>query len=74
MENVKNFSDIELTENQKRALCLGQGFVVCKSFNLGSVLLDWNKFKNKILGVCFSVIMIAARKSSVLTSTIWTRF
>ena len=47
MENIKNFSDIELTENQKRALCLGQGFVVSKSFNLGNFLLDWNKFKNK---------------------------
>ena len=27
IQNIKNFSDIELTENQKRALCLGQGFV-----------------------------------------------
>ena len=48
IENIKNFSDVELTENQKRALCLGQGFVDCKSFMLGSFLLDWNKFKNKI--------------------------
>ena len=45
---AKKFSDIELTENQKRALCLGQGLVVSKSFNLGNFLLDWNKFKNKI--------------------------
>ena len=48
MENIKNFSDIELTENHERALCLGQGFVVSKSFKLGNFLLDWNKFKNKI--------------------------
>ena len=48
MDNIKNFSDIELTENQKRALCLVQGFVVSESFNLGNFLLDWNKFKNKI--------------------------
>ena len=48
MENIKNFIDIELTENQKRALCLDQGFVVSKSFNLGNFLLDWNKFKNKV--------------------------
>ena len=48
MENIKNFSDIELTENQNRALCSGQGFVVSKSFNLGNFLLDWNKFKNII--------------------------
>ena len=34
MENIKNFSDIELTENQKRALCLGQGFIVLKSFKV----------------------------------------
>ena len=32
MENIKNFSDIEFAENQKWALCLGQGFVVSKSF------------------------------------------
>ena len=49
MDNIKNFSDIDLTENQKRAICLGQGFVVSKSFNLGNFLLDWNKFKNQIL-------------------------
>ena len=48
MKNIKNFSDIELTKNQTRALCLGQGVVVSKSFNSGNFLLDWNKFKNKI--------------------------
>ena len=47
-ENIKNFNDVELTENQKRAICLGQGLVVCKSFNLGGFLLDWNILKNKI--------------------------
>ena len=60
IENIKNFSDVELTENQKRALCLGQGFVVCKSFNLGSFLLDWNKFKNKIRWRLFFSKKIAA--------------
>ena len=44
IENIKNFSDVELTENQKRELCLGQGFVVFKSFNLGNFLLHLNKF------------------------------
>ena len=48
MENIKTFSDTELTENQKRALCLGQGFVISESFNLGNFLLDGNKLKNKI--------------------------
>ena len=48
METIKNFSDIELTENQKRALYLGQGFVVYNSFNLGNFLIDLNKLKNKI--------------------------
>ena len=48
-ENIKNFSDVELTGNQKRELCLGQGFVVFKSFNLGNFLLDRNKFINRIL-------------------------
>ena len=48
MDNIKNFSNIELTEYQKRVLCLGQGFAVSKSFNLGNFLLYWNKFKNKI--------------------------
>ena len=57
MENIKTFSDIELTENQKRALYLGQGFVVSKSFNLGNFLLDWNKFKNKIRWRFFPLIM-----------------
>ena len=54
MENIKNFSDIELTENQKRGFCLSEGFVVSKSFNLGNFLLDWNKFKNKIRWRLFS--------------------
>ena len=48
MANVKNFSSVELNDNQKRALCLGQGFVVSKPFHLGNFLEDWNKFKNKI--------------------------
>ena len=48
MENIRNSSDIELTEDQKPALCLGQGFVVSKAFNLGNFLLDRNKFKSKI--------------------------
>ena len=37
-----------VNENQTRELCLGQGFVTSKSFNLGNFLLDWNKFKHKI--------------------------
>ena len=49
MENIKNFIDIESTENQKRPISFGQDFVVSKSFNLGNFfLLHWNKFKNKI--------------------------
>ena len=48
MANVKNFSSVELNDNQKRALCLGQGFAVSKPFHLGNFLKDWNKFKNKI--------------------------
>ena len=48
MENIKYFSDIELTESQKRALCSGHGFVVSKSFNLDNFLLGRNKFKSKI--------------------------
>ena len=35
IENIKHVCNIELTENQKWALSLGQGFVVRKSFNLG---------------------------------------
>ena len=48
MANVKNFSSVELNDNQKRALCLGQGFAVSKPFHLGNFLEDWNKLKNKI--------------------------
>ena len=53
IENIKNFRDVELTENQKRALCLGHCFVVYKSFNSGNFLLNWNKFKNKMRWLLF---------------------
>ena len=49
MATVKNFSSVELHDKKKRALCLGQGFVVSKPFHLGNFLEDWNKFKNNIL-------------------------
>ena len=48
MATVKNFSSVELNDNQKRVLRLGQGFVVSKLFHSGNFLEDWNKLKNKI--------------------------
>ena len=61
MATVKNFGSVKLNDNQKRALCLGQGFVVSKPFQkmgINSII--------KYVGACFFV-MIAVILSFIHT-------